>query len=197
MENTCENEIRKINIIVIGESNVGKSSLVRRFIEGEFYDDERPTILAETKYKNITHNLEKIELEIFDVSGLHDYRSLVSMIFRNLNGSNENRFGLILVYDVTCIKSFENLTKWYQQLELTDQCNIVKIVIGNKIDLRDNIKISIHRGQEFSKKFNAGFFETSAANDLNVQNAFESLIEMLLNDKEKERKNCFSACKCQ
>jgi GTPase SAR1 family protein len=71
------------------------------------------------------------------------------------------------------------------------------MVIGNKIDLRDDIVISMNRGEEFAKKFNAAFFETSAANDLNVTLAFDDLLGKLLIDEREERESCCVGCKCQ
>ena len=166
-------------VLLLGNSDVGKSSLLLRFVDKVWNDSFVPTIGVDFKVKTIDIGDKRIKMQIWDTAGQERFRNVVSTYFR---GSN----GILLIYDVTNRDSFKNLDSWLIEIEKNASENVLKILIGNKNDLVDDRVISIEEGQKFANSNNMQFIETSAKMDTNVTEAFETLGKLMIELTSKQ-----------
>ena len=174
----------RIKIILVGESLVGKTSLIKQYIQKEFLEDNVITTSADKITKTIeTKNNTKYILEIWDTAGNKEYKATNKIFMRNSQIA-------ILVYDITKKESFDELENSYNQiLNSNKNNNIVFAVAGNKTDLYEEQIIFPEEGIQFANKINAIFKETSAKDYESVNELFEDVIEkydlMMIENKNK------------
>ncbi|KAF0982623.1 hypothetical protein FDP41_011553 [Naegleria fowleri] len=162
-------------LVMVGDSATGKSSIITQFTEDEFKEQISPTIGVDFKVKFLTVNKKKVKLTIFDTAGQERFRTLTSSYYRNSHG-------IILVYDVTRFETFENLRNWLKECDLYSTFeDCVKLLIGNKIDLKDDRKVTAEQAHNFAKSNNMVYIETSAKTKENVDKAFEEVVYQILN----------------
>ena len=160
-------------VLLLGNSDVGKSSLLLRFVDSIWNDSFVPTIGVDFKVKTVDIGEKKIKMQIWDTAGQERFRNVVSTYFR---GSN----GILLIYDITTRDSFKNLEGWLIEIEKNASENVLKILIGNKNDLENERVISKEEGQNFANKYGMKFIETSAKMDTNVNEAFLTLAKLMM-----------------
>ncbi len=166
-----------LKLTVLGDAAVGKTSLIRKYVSGSFSQDYQPTLGVDITIKDII--LEEINSEVrlilWDIAGQDKYELTRKMFFQGCVGA-------LLVYDVTRNTTYENITsKWINDFKKYGQPNGVFILIGNKIDMEDSIKIYSEDGLKLSQELNAiDFIETSAKYGENVEKAFEELVFCVL-----------------
>jgi Ras-related protein Rab-18 len=156
-------------ILLIGDSGVGKSSLLVSFISNTS-DNLAPTIGVDFKIKLLTVDGKKLKLTIWDTAGQERFRTLTSSYYRGAQG-------IILVYDVTRRETFTNLSDvWAKEVELysTNQ-DCVKILVGNKVDRESDRAVSRDEGIALAKELGSMFLECSAKTRENVEQCFEEL----------------------
>lgn len=168
----------KLKIILIGDSSVGKTSLLYQYIDNKFDNSYIATIGVEYKEKYIKFRNNKVLLEIWDTSGQEKFHSMTRSYFRNTSGA-------LYVYDITEKKSFDNIKKWVNDSEKLD-INCKKILVGNKCDLDDKRVISKEELNDFIEEKKIQGFEISAKNGKNVQEAFHNLVAVILGNKTDE-----------
>ena len=168
----------QISILLLGDTNVGKTSLLLNYVDNYFPDSHIATIGIDYKIKSITNNGYNIKLQIWDTSGQERFRSMTNNILKGAHG-------IIFVYDITNKKSFEGIKNWLAQAENYNS-NFEKIVIGNKCDLERKREVSAQMLEKYEKKKNIKMFEASAKTSLNVNKAFEYLVDLLIKNKTKE-----------
>ena len=175
--NNEEEEI-KFKILVLGDSSVGKTTLLLKYVDGYFPTLYVATIGVEFKTKKINVNGIDITLQIWDTAGQERFRSVTKSFLKGADG-------IIYVYDVTNKESFDNLKTWINTAEesITD---FKKIIIGNKIDIEDKKKVSTEMLEKFCEKQDLKGLETSAKNGTNVNEMFELLTKMIIDGKTKE-----------
>jgi len=179
-----ENKIRrkKLTLSILGNSQVGKTNLIGRYLGNIFQEDSLNTIGNERYTNEIEIDGEKFILKIYDTSGQERFRSTSIMVIK------QSKI-ILLVYDVTNRKSFEELNYWVKTVEDNRNDNCIIGIVGNKIDLCEKIEVSEEEGIEFAKKNNFQFASTSAKS--NIYN-FNYLINNLIDEyfrkypKEKE-----------
>ena len=164
-----------IKIILLGDSYVGKTSLLLKYTDDYFSEVAIATIGAEYKEKMITLNNRNIRLQIWDTSGQERYRSIAQNFYR---GSD----GILLVFDVTNKESFENIKFWLND----PQVDAKKILIGNKIDLEEHRVISKEKMEKLGEKYNLNSFETSAKTGENVDTIFTEITKLIIENKSDE-----------
>ena len=172
-------------VLLLGNSDVGKSSLLLRFVDDLWNESFVPTIGVDFKVKTIEIGDKKVKLQIWDTAGQERFRNVVSTYFR---GSN----GILLIYDITNKESFKNLEDWLSEIEKNSSENVFKILIGNKNDLETDRVITVEEGQNFANRNGMQFIETSAKLDTNVSEAFQALAQLMVefnsNKKPLEQK---------
>ena len=171
-------------ILLLGDSSVGKSSLMMRFADNYYEENNVSTIGIVSKKKDIIINNQKIILNIFDTSGQERYRSISTNFLRNSDG-------IIFVFDLTNGTTFDNIKRWLITCDEVIQ-DFQKIVVGNKLDL-ENREVDKERIEKFCGENNLKYFETSARNNINVGRIFKELAKLILDskqiNKEKNEKN--------
>lgn len=163
-----------LKILIIGESGVGKSSLLLRFTDDTFDPEQASTIGVDFKVKTITvEGNNKAKLAIWDTAGQERFRTLTPSYYRGAQG-------VILVYDVSSKQSFNKLDAWLNELEtFATKHDLVKMLVGNKID-KERREVSKEEGLKFARKHRMLFIEASAKTREGVQYAFEELVEKII-----------------
>ena len=167
-----------IKLITLGNSLVGKSSLIARFIENKFFDSYISTIGIDFFKKKVEIGDNEIDLQIYDSAGQEKYKSISKQYYHNSEG-------ILLVFDLTSQESFVALDEWIEDLEKVEK-DLPIVLVGNKSDLddRDVSEEEINKIIN-DKKFD--YFETSALNGSNVNEAFMKLTELVIKHKKSRR----------
>jgi len=161
-----------LKILIIGQSGVGKSSLLIRFTDDVFDPDQPATIGVDFKVKTLSVEGNLVKLAIWDTAGQERFRTLTPSYYRGAQGA-------ILVYDVSSRASFERLDPWLQELNTyATKSNIVKMLVGNKID-KDRA-VTREEGLQFARRHSMLFIEASAKSKEGVQCAFEELVQKIV-----------------
>ncbi|OHS99523.1 Ras family protein [Tritrichomonas foetus] len=155
-------------IVVVGASTVGKSSIVQRLVQGTFTEDGSTTCGADFYTYNCPVNSSNVKLQIWDTAGQERFRSISKSYFRNAVGA-------ILVYDITNMQSFDQLTDWLNDLQTLCSPNAYIILVGNKIDLESQRQVGAQQVKEFAERHHLESIETSALNGKNIKEAFTRL----------------------
>ena len=175
-ENPNEIEL-SIKIIIIGDSSVGKTSILLKYVEKLFPEEHISTIGVEYKEKIIKRDCFNIKLQIWDTAGQERFRSITKNIYKNTNG-------VLFVYDITNLESFKNVKHWIKDTENIDK-EIRGVILGNKCDLEDKRAIFKNDLAEIGEKYNMAVLETSAKEGINVNECFDLLIDVLFKNKSK------------
>eukprot|EP00041_Stephanoeca_diplocostata_P039707 m.1637536 g.1637536 ORF g.1637536 m.1637536 type:complete len:199 (+) comp25929_c0_seq1:363-959(+) len=169
--------IATLKMLVIGNSGVGKSSLLLRFINDTFDEDQGPTIGVDFKSKVLEVDGNKVKLTIWDTAGQERFRTLTASYYRGAHG-------VIMVYDASSRKSFDDITMWLNELEVyATNGRIVKMLVGNKID-KPNREVTTKEGMDFARQKSMLFIECSAKNKTGVQQAFDEVTHKILETPE-------------
>ena len=172
----------KVQLLIIGDMTVGKTSILTRFTENKFSQNYLATVgldffTKDVDFKNLNR---RVRIKIWDSAGQERFRSLTQSFFRNANG-------IIIVYDISNIESFENLKYWIQSINTQlGQNEINTIVIGNKLDLKREVKKE--DAENFCKEKGFKYFEVSAKNGNGIQEAINYLVELVIKSNSKNNK---------
>ena len=170
-------------VLLLGNSNVGKSSLFLRFVDDIWNDTFVPTIGVDFKIKTFNIDSKKIKMQIWDTAGQERFKNIIASYYRGAHG-------ILLLYDVTDKDSFKNLSNWLIEIEKNASKNVLKVLIGNKCDLEDKRVVTFNQGKEFADTYGLKFIETSAKKNLNVNEAFETLgRELMIASADKKISN--------
>ncbi|EOB14054.1 Ras-related protein Rab-13 [Nosema bombycis CQ1] len=173
----------RFKIIILGESNVGKTCLLRKYKNDEFQDSIMSTIGIDTVSKRIFVEDKNIMLNIWDTAGQERFFSITKSYYRNADG-------ILLIFDLNDIKSFTSVDRWYKIIKEETE-NTPLFLIGNKKDLLSEKEYK-EKEMDFlikSKNLNTKFYPTSAKNGLNVSKIFEDMAKILISEgKEKVNK---------
>ncbi|KAK9763660.1 Ras- protein Rab-18 [Basidiobolus ranarum] len=165
-----------LKLLLIGNSSVGKSSILLRFTDDTFLpqDEVSATIGVDFKVKVLEVDEKKYKLTIWDTAGQERFRTLTSSYYRGAQG-------VILVYDVSSRETFEQLDQWFT--ELNTYCSskdVVKMIVGNKVDKESSRVVSRKEGAEYAKKMQTLFIECSAKTKVGVHQAVEELVRKII-----------------
>ncbi|PWA87389.1 RAB GTPase [Artemisia annua] len=156
-------------MVLIGDSAVGKTNLLSRFAKDEFYLDSKPTIGVEFAYRNTKVGDKTVKAQIWDTAGQERFRAITSSYYRGA-------LGAMLVYDITRQGTFDNIKKWLHELREFGDRDMVIVLVGNKTDLVDLREVDVEDGQKLAQLENLCFMETSAKDNLNVEDVFLQMI---------------------
>ena len=176
MEENEENEqtSQSIKICLLGNSGVGKTCIIDRYIDSKYNDNQSPNQGSICFTKILNRNGKKINLDIWDTAGQEQYRSLGQYFYKD-------SYIIILVYDITVRDSFEDLKKvWYSEVQKNGEKDIILGVVGNKSDLYENENNPEEEAKKFAIEINAIFMLISAKTGNNINLLFEKLIDKYL-----------------
>lgn len=155
-------------LLLIGDSGVGKTSVLFRFSDDSFNPTFITTIGIDFKIRTIELGDKKIKLQIWDTAGQERFRTITTAYYRGA-------MGIILVYDVTNEKSFENIKTWIRNIEQHASNDVEKMILANKCDMEDKRVVTKEQGQKLASEFGVKFMETSAKANINVEEAFNAI----------------------
>ena len=168
-------------ILTIGESGVGKTSILRRYVENKFERHHLATIGIDFQSKTIKIKNKDIKLKIWDTAGQERYRNIANQTFKGADG-------IILVFDITDEYSFSRISDWMEQINANiSKDEIGLILIGNKCDLEERM-VPYEKGEEKAQDLGIDYYETSALNGQGINDAFEALVKLILK-KNKPKNN--------
>ncbi|KAH9515533.1 Ras- protein Rab-22A [Bulinus truncatus] len=164
--------MRDVKVCLLGESGVGKSSIVMRFVADKFKNALESTIGASFMTKTIFLEGNTFKFQIWDTAGQEKYRALAPMYYRGSAAA-------IIVYDVTRETSFHAVKGWVHELQRHGPSKIVIAIAGNKCDLEDLREVRERDAQEYAREIGAIFCETSAMTAVNIAELFDAIARLL------------------
>ena len=160
-------------LIIVGDTNVGKTNIMSKYIKDQFNITSKSTIGVEFGTKILEIDNKKVKAQIWDTAGQERYKSITSAYYKGAKGA-------FIVYDITNKSTFESVDKWIKDLNSYGDKNLTMLLIGNKSDLEDKRIINKEEGEEKAKSFELGCIETSAYNGDNIDQAFDIMLKEVL-----------------
>ena len=168
-EGIQDEDLIKLKLIVIGNQGTGKSCILNRFVNETFEENYQATIGLDFQSKNVTIHDQDVRLILYDTAGQEKFRSLIPMYIRKAQI-------ILLIYDITDRESFDSIPKWMNEVLDLKNSEIVFALIGNKIDLENERKVSFEEGRKFAEEKCFIFQEVSAKDGKNFEILFEKQI---------------------
>ncbi|XP_058819973.1 ras-related protein Rab-35-like [Topomyia yanbarensis] len=164
-------------LLILGDSGVGKSSLLMRLSDNSFSPTFVTTIGVDLKLRTMEVNGERVKVQIWDTAGQERFRTITSTYYRGTHG-------VLIVYDVTNGESFANIKRWLHEID--SNCDLVsKVLVGNKNDEPSCKVVLTEDAQRFANQMDIRLFETSAKNNDNVEEMFAAIVEQVLEHKKR------------
>uniref|UniRef100_A0A8C4N837 RAB8B, member RAS oncogene family n=1 Tax=Eptatretus burgeri TaxID=7764 RepID=A0A8C4N837_EPTBU len=171
-------------LLLIGDSGVGKTCVLFRFSEDAFNTTFITTIGIDFKIRTIELDGKKIKLQIWDTAGQERFRTITTAYYRGA-------MGIMLVYDITNEKSFENIQNWICNIEQHASSDVEKMILGNKCDMNNKRQVTKERGEKLAIEYGVKFVETSAKSSVNVEEAFFSLARDIKTKMDRKLEGSF------
>jgi len=165
-------------LLLIGDSGVGKSSLLHRFADDIYTDSYISTIGVDFKIKTMNVGDKMVKLQIWDTAGEERFRTITSSYYRGAQG-------IIVVYDITDVDSFNNVKQWLSEIDRYASENVDKLLVGNKSDLEPARQVTKAMAEEFAESLQVKCIETSAKESSNVDDAFRSMAFTIMSRMDK------------
>jgi len=161
-------------VLLLGDSTVGKTCFLLRYCDKTFQDAHLSTIGLDYRVKTMTlKNKKNIKLQIWDTAGQDRFRAITKNYYKGANG-------IILIYDVTNLQTYENVKNWITQIREETNPNVVIYLAGNKIDIPEEERaVKTEEGKEIADEYKLQFKETSAKDGINVNEVFQELVEKI------------------
>ena len=169
-------------ILLLGDSSVGKTCFLMRYTDNTFQEIHMSTIGLDYKLKNIQlEDGKMVKIQIWDTAGQDRFRSITKNYYKGAHG-------IILIYDITNKKSFENVRTWINQIkeEVSEKVSI--ILVGNKIDDEEHRVVATEDGEKIAKELGLMFFECSAKSGVNIDSTFNELVKKTVENYSKVSK---------
>ena len=167
-----------IKVVLIGESGVGKTSIIQRYVNDVYDPNQILSSSAQFITKTIELNDEQsIKFDVWDTAGQEKFRALAKIFYKDAKA-------IVLVYDITNRSSFEQLQNyWFKEIEENSLSDAILVIVGNKSDLYENEQVSDKEGQKFADEKNAIFKRTSALSNRNIDSLFKDIAKKYFDPK--------------
>jgi len=152
-------------ILLVGNSGVGKSSILNQFVDKVYHDEYISTIGVDFKIHTLKIDDKTVKLQVWDTAGQERFRTITNSYYRGAHG-------ILLVYDITDRQSFLDISNWQKEIEHHAKSNVIRVLIGNKCDLKRKRQVSEQEGRELANQMLIPFLEASAKANQNVIEAF-------------------------
>eukprot|EP01029_Cantina_marsupialis_P021444 TRINITY_DN512_c0_g1_i1.p1 TRINITY_DN512_c0_g1~~TRINITY_DN512_c0_g1_i1.p1 ORF type:complete len:202 (-),score=28.51 TRINITY_DN512_c0_g1_i1:160-765(-) len=160
-------------LVIIGDSAVGKTSIVQRFIDNSFDEDGSPTIGVDFGVKYLDISGKRIKTTIWDTAGQERFRTVTSSYYKGAQG-------VILVYDVTRRQTFQNIQSWLDEIDTYASNRLVKLLVCNKIDLKERTAVDREEAVALAKSKGMLFLECSAKTRHGISSVFQEICHKVL-----------------
>jgi small GTP-binding protein len=157
----------------LGDSGVGKSCIILRYIENNFSTNLMNSIGVDFKLKNIELDNKKIKLQIWDTAGQERFRTITTSYYKGAHA-------ILIVFDITDRESFEHVRNWMADIDKFAKEGVLRILVGNKCDLENSRQVRKEEGNEIANKYGIKYIETSAKDTINIEDLFISTAKHLL-----------------
>ena len=168
-----------IAIMILGNSEVGKTSFILRFVENTFQSTYLSTVGIDFKVKNINLDNKEYKLILYDTAGQERYKSLAPNLIKKA-------FGIILVYDITNKSSFDSIPEIMEKVKEEKGNNFPMVLVGNKIDLEQRRDIEKEKGELLAEKNGIDFYEVSNKEGINIQEAGLAIVHKILEKRKND-----------
>ena len=172
----------KLKIVVVGDSGVGKTNLIKRFISNEFSENFKATIGVEFMSKTYRINKHLFKVEIWDTAGQERYKSITAVYYKGAKGA-------LVVYDTTDKSTFDNIDKWMLEIKDKTSKDIKLMIVGNKIDLKDEREVKNEEAMKKAESLRIPLMEASALDSTNVKEVFYDLLKEIYKDMKDNLNN--------
>ena len=172
-------------ILLIGDSGVGKTSVIMRYTKKLFNEDYLNSIGVDFKSKDLYIEEKKIKLQIWDTAGQERFRTITSSYYRGAHA-------IAVVFDLTKRQSYDHVKRWMEDINKYAKENVLKFLVGNKSDLKDEIQVSYEEARALASQMKTTYFSVSAKKNENINEFFEAatklfLIKFDLYEEDKQR----------
>ena len=179
-----EKEKIQVKILIIGETGVGKSNFIYRYIENKFSSNSLSSVGFGSNVKIREINGKKIIVQLWDSAGQSIYKSITKNLFNRVQG-------IIILYDITNLNSFLNVENWIKIIEQENKKLIFEIA-GNKCDLEELRSVNINEGKNLGNKYRVNFYEVSAKNNINIIECVNDLVKKILENLDLQANPTFN-----
>ena len=166
-------------VVLVGDSFVGKTNIMSKYLKNEFHEDSKATVGVEFGSKQFNVEGHSIKAQIWDTAGQERYKAITSAYYKGAKGA-------FIVYDITRKNSFESIDKWINDVTAVADKKITIVLIGNKSDLEDQRQVTKEEGEDKANKLEVAFLETSAFSGENLEKAFQMMIKEVYNKFHEE-----------
>ena len=156
-------------VVLVGDSFVGKTNIMSKYLKNEFHEDSKATVGVEFGSKQFNIEGHTIKAQIWDTAGQERYKAITSAYYKGAKGA-------FIVYDITRKQSFESVERWVTDVTSVADKKISIVLIGNKSDLEDQRQVTKEQAEEKANKLEVAFLETSAFSGDNLDKAFDMMI---------------------
>ena len=165
-------------ILLIGDLGVGKSCVILRYVEGDFPGNIMSSIGVDFKTKQIEFDDRLIKLQIWDTAGHEKFRTITTSYYKSAHA-------IIILYDITQKASFDHIRNWITEIDKFGKQGVLKVIVGNKLDMENNRKITKEAAENLALKYGIKLWEVSAKDNTNIEEMFLDTIKTLLEKNSK------------
>ncbi|PON45587.1 Small GTP-binding domain containing protein [Parasponia andersonii] len=166
------NKIIQAKLVLLGDMGTGKTSLVLRFVKGQFFENQEPTIGAAFFTQILSLQEATVKFDIWDTAGQERYHSLAPMYYRGAAAA-------VVVFDIASKDTFIRAKKWVEELQRQGNSNLVMALVANKSDLEPSREVDTEEGEEFAQENGMFYIETSAKTAENINDLFYEIAQRL------------------
>ncbi|KAF3780325.1 Ras-related protein [Nymphaea thermarum] len=166
-------------VVIIGDSAVGKSNLLSRYVRNEFDSNSKATIGVEFQTQSMEMDGKEVKAQIWDTAGQERFRAVTSAYYRGAVGA-------LVVYDISRKATFQGIDRWLDELKTQLDTTVVRMLVGNKSDLANIREVTVEEGKSLAESEGMFFIETSALDSTNVKTAFEIVIREIYDNVSRK-----------